>query len=251
MRGTNRGEDRLLDVRAVGLEAMCGLDPAVDDVEQRSLVDLALAQRQPERPLEQPRAPLGSTRRRAPWQRCRARAAGRPRGRGRGWRGHVRRASSSPSLRGAPRGPPAGRLRARQSAKIASESTVISASARVEAVAGEDLFVVDDDPVVDPDHGAVPDRMVVRLDRRMALRVVADVHEHLASPPRAHAAPRGATVAPERRLWTVHRLIGAAKGVADRVGAPLGDSGEQGLRRERLVDVRGGIEAISGDSTHI
>ena len=49
----------------------------------------------------------------------------------------------------------------------------------LEAVAGEDLVVVLDDPVVDPDDGAVPDRVVVRLDRRVALRVVADVDEHL------------------------------------------------------------------------
>ena len=49
----------------------------------------------------------------------------------------------------------------------------------LEAVAREDLLVVDDDPVVDPDDRAVPDRVVVRLDRGMALRVVAHVDEHL------------------------------------------------------------------------
>ena len=47
----------------------------------------------------------------------------------------------------------------------------------LEAVVGEDLLVVDDDPVVDPDDGAVPDRVVVRLDRGMALGVVTYVHE--------------------------------------------------------------------------
>ena len=61
----------------------------------------------------------------------------------------------------------------------------------LEAVAGEDLLVVDDDPVVDPDDRAVPDRVVVRLDRRMALRVVANVHEHLRGRRRARA-PRPA-----------------------------------------------------------
>ena len=47
----------------------------------------------------------------------------------------------------------------------------------LEAVVGEDLLVVDDDAVVDPDHGAVPDLVVVRLDRGMALGVVTYVHE--------------------------------------------------------------------------
>ena len=43
----------------------------------------------------------------------------------------------------------------------------------------EQLVVVHDDPVVDPDHRPVADRMVVGGDRRMALRVVADVDEDL------------------------------------------------------------------------
>ena len=43
----------------------------------------------------------------------------------------------------------------------------------------EELVVVEDDPVVDPDDRAVPDRMVVGSDRRVALRVVAHVHEQL------------------------------------------------------------------------
>ena len=49
----------------------------------------------------------------------------------------------------------------------------------LEAVAREDLLVVQDDPVVDPDDAAVPDRVVVRLDPGMALRVVPHVHERL------------------------------------------------------------------------
>ncbi len=64
-------------------------------------------------------------------------------------------------------------------AKIASESTVISGSAPVEPVAREDLLVVLDDPVVDADDGAVPDRVVVGEDRGVALRVVTHVHERL------------------------------------------------------------------------
>ena len=43
----------------------------------------------------------------------------------------------------------------------------------------EELVVVDDDPVVDPDDGAVADGVVVRGDRRVALGVVADVDEGL------------------------------------------------------------------------
>ena len=46
-------------------------------------------------------------------------------------------------------------------------------------VGGEQLVVVDDDPVVDADDRPVPDGMVVGVDRRVALRVVADVHEEL------------------------------------------------------------------------
>ena len=49
----------------------------------------------------------------------------------------------------------------------------------LETVLREDLLVVLDDPVVDPDDRAVADRMVVRIQRRMALGVVADVHEYL------------------------------------------------------------------------
>ena len=49
----------------------------------------------------------------------------------------------------------------------------------LEAVLLHQLVVVEDDPVVDADDGAVADRMVVGLDPRMALRVVADVEERL------------------------------------------------------------------------
>ena len=49
----------------------------------------------------------------------------------------------------------------------------------LDAVLGEDLLVVDDDPVVDPDHRAVPDRMIIGEDGGVALGVVAHVHEHV------------------------------------------------------------------------
>ena len=64
------------------------------------------------------------------------------------------------------------------SAKIASESTVIRPGARA-GVAVEQRVVVDDDPVVDPDDRPVADGMVVGRDRRVALRVVADVDQQL------------------------------------------------------------------------
>ena len=65
------------------------------------------------------------------------------------------------------------------SAKIASESTVISGSGALDAVRGEQRVVVLDDAVVDADDGAVADRVVVRLDLGVALRVVADVDQRL------------------------------------------------------------------------
>jgi hypothetical protein len=49
----------------------------------------------------------------------------------------------------------------------------------LEAMHLEDLVVVDDDPVVDPDHLAVADGVVVGLDRRMPLGVVAHVDQDL------------------------------------------------------------------------
>src|SRR5512132_4600276 len=49
----------------------------------------------------------------------------------------------------------------------------------LEAVPLEDLLGVDDDPVVDADYLAVTHGVVVGLDRRMALRVVAYVDEYV------------------------------------------------------------------------
>jgi hypothetical protein len=115
---------------------------------------------------------------------------------------------------------------------------------------GEQLVVVDDDPVVDPDDRTVPHRMVVGRDRRMALRVVADVDEELARMCR-HGDPveqpaRG------RALLRAHRIfvLPAAIRVADRVGATIGDTGEQCLRSERPVDAASRREAISSDAAH-
>ena len=117
-------------------------------------------------------------------------------------------------------------------------------------VVGEELVVVQDHPVVDTDHGAVADRMVVRRDGRMALGVVADVDQHLAC-----ALRNGDLV--EKRACTgallVHRdtLAGTAVRVADSVGAALGDPRQESLSRERSLERARGGNAVSGDSAHI
>ena len=120
------------------------------------------------------------------------------------------------------------------SAKIASESTVISGSARVDVVAREELLVVDDDPVVDARHVAVADRMVVGDDRRVALRVVAHVDERLRRVAGGRRPSSSSAVAPVCCLCTSSAARAAVR-VADGVGAALGDPGEQRLGGERPV----------------
>ena len=105
----------------------------------------------------------------------------------------------------------------------------------LETVRGEDVVVVQDDSVVDPDHRPVPDGVVVRLDRGMALGVVADVHQDL--------------VGVLGDLDAVEELAGAGAllvdvdaaavpiRVPDGVGAALGDTGEQSLSSERPIDL--------------
>jgi len=115
----------------------------------------------------------------------------------------------------------------------------------------EDLVVVDDDSVVDPDHRSMPDRMVVGRDRRVALRVVAHVDEELGR--------GGGNVDPLQELARGCPLLrhdrvgiaGNAVRVPDRVGSPLGDPGQQRLRGERPIDAATGREAVSGDSAHV
>ena len=118
-----------------------------------------------------------------------------------------------------------------------------------EAVPGEDLLVVDDDPVVNSDHRAVTDRMVVGEDRGVALRVVANVNE------RVRRVTRERDRVEQRRrarALLVNRRFGAGAtvGVADRIGAALRDPGEKRLGRERSVDRGLGVEAISGNAAH-
>ena len=64
-------------------------------------------------------------------------------------------------------------------AKIASESTVIRGSERAQEWGASRSSSFEDDPVVDADDRPVTDGMVVGVDRRVTLRVVADVHEQL------------------------------------------------------------------------
>ena len=118
----------------------------------------------------------------------------------------------------------------------------------LEAVRGEDVVVVEDDPVVDPDHRPVPDGVVVGLDPGMALGVVADVHQDL--------------VGVLGDLDAVEELAGAGAlfvdvdtaavpiRVPDGVGAALGDSGEQSLSSERPIDVALRTQAVSGNPAH-
>src|SRR5438128_284954 len=120
----------------------------------------------------------------------------------------------------------------------------------LETVPLEDLLVVEDDPVVDAHDGAVTDGVVVRLDRRMALRVVANVDQRLARLERKlEALEQGARARP-LLVAADAAVAGRAVGVARRVGAALGDSCEEGLRGERAVDARLRAQAVSGDATH-
>jgi hypothetical protein len=117
------------------------------------------------------------------------------------------------------------------------------------AVGCEQLVVVGDRAVVDPDDRSVADRVVVRLDARVALRVVPDVQERLGRCGRdGDLLQEGA--GSRSLLANGHRAGVRAIRVPDGVGAPLGDSGEQSLRGERPVDVAAGAQAVSGNSAH-
>jgi hypothetical protein len=115
----------------------------------------------------------------------------------------------------------------------------------------EELVVVRDDPVVDPDHRPVAHRVVVGGNRRVALRVVPDMDEQLGrlgrhrDPVEEHRGRRpllddGGVAAP-----------GQAIGVADGVGAALGDRGQERLRGERPLDVGGRGETKARDAAHV
>src|SRR5262249_25896594 len=123
---------------------------------------------------------------------------------------------------------------------------------RAGAVVGlEQLVVVRDDPVVNPDHRPVADRMVVGRDRRVALRVVPHVHEQLGRLGRHRDAveEHGG-----RRPLLDDRHVAAprqAVGVPDRVGATLGDRGQERLGGEGPLDAGGGGETEARYAAHV
>jgi hypothetical protein len=93
----------------------------------------------------------------------------------------------------------------------------------------------------------VPNRMVVRGEARMALRVVAHMNEQLAR------LFRHADAVEERcgsRALLVHRnrRLRSAVGISDRVRAAFGDPGEERPGSDSPLDAAVEIEAISGDS---
>ena len=145
-----------------------------------------------------------------------ARAADPCRARRGGGRGLARRSRRPPSHPPAARGHPFVPYRS-TSAKIASESTVMSGSCR-SMWWPEELLVVRNDPVVDPDDAPVPDRVVVGCDGRVALRVVAHVNERLGGSstgrrssrasrsPRSAACGRSVPRLPARRTRLRRRL---------------------------------------------
>ena len=110
----------------------------------------------------------------------------------------------------------------------------------LEAVPREQLLIVLDDAVVDADDGSVADGVVVGLDRRVALRVVAHVDEHLVrvagTCDRVEQLARAGALLhdPDARADPAERVPG-------RVGTAFGDPGEQRLRGERPLDARLGL----------
>ena len=119
----------------------------------------------------------------------------------------------------------------------------------VEAPLREELLVVLDDAVVDPDDGAVADGMIVGREGRVALRVVAYVDEHLTGLVRNAHRPEQLTGA-GALLGDLEVEAGAAVRVSDRVRATLGDCRQESLRRESAIDAALAIQAISGDPAH-
>ena len=108
----------------------------------------------------------------------------------------------------------------------------------LEAVLGKDLLVVRDDPVVDPDHAAVANGVVVGRERRVAFGVVTDVDEELVrSLGDAHEVEELAR--PGALL--VHRNGNpvAPEGVSRGVRAAAGNGCQKRLSGQRLIDAAG------------
>jgi hypothetical protein len=91
--------------------------------------------------------------------------------------------------------------------------------------------------------------MVVGLDPRMALRVVAHVDKRLGCVRREEelleelAGPGALLVDLNVEAWAGVRI-------ADCVGAALGDPRKERLGSERFLHGTGGAQAVSGDATH-
>ena len=92
----------------------------------------------------------------------------------------------------------------------------------LEAMQFHQLVVVEDDPVVDADDGAVADRVVVGLDPRVTLRVVTDVDQGLCHAlGELHLLEQGAGAG--ALLVDRDGACPAPVRVPDRVGTALGD----------------------------
>ena len=119
----------------------------------------------------------------------------------------------------------------------------------LEAVAGEELLVVLDDPVVDADDGAVADGVVVGEEGGVALRVVADVEERVH---RVHGDVHDLEERARAGALLVHDdgLAGPAVGVPGRVGAALGNRGEECPAGQRPVDPARCAQAVSSNAAH-
>ena len=105
----------------------------------------------------------------------------------------------------------------------------------LEAITGHQRVVVVDVAVVDPEDGAVADGVVVRIDPRVALGVVADVDQGVAGVlGQCDLLEQGAGAA----ALLVDDDAAAARPVrvTDRVGTALGNAREQGLGGTRPVD---------------
>jgi hypothetical protein len=118
-------------------------------------------------------------------------------------------------------------------------------------VCAEQLVVVDDDAVVNPDHRAVPDGMVVGRDGRMPLGVVTDVDEELGRVAgygyTLEELRRGGALLDDCRLGVGRRAVC----VSDGIGAALRNRRQERLRRKRPRKPRRGSNAVAGDSAHV
>ena len=119
----------------------------------------------------------------------------------------------------------------------------------LDPVALEDLLVVRDPTVVDADDCPVPDRMVVGEQGGVALRELAHVDERLGGVVWQLDAVEERRC-PRPLLVDMHAAVSSAVRVSDGIGTTLGDPGEQGLRGQRPINRRGGVDAEAGNSTH-